>query len=248
MSMPHWLQLGLWFSGTLLLLLISTFMVRRNLHRELSWFFAYTIFEASQSVICWFLRQDTALYFYFYWLTELVSIVIGFVIIYEVFRTIVSRYERVQRVGFILYRWSAVVLLFLATITVASASSINSDAVFDGIMVLQRGVRIIQVGLLVLLFAFTSFLALSWRNCSFGVALGFGFLATVELVLAAVRAHLGPNGNQIYELLKPIAYNLTVLIWVAYVLQRQPVVKTVTSLPATEVAVWDRTLMEFTRR
>jgi hypothetical protein len=242
------LERVLWFAPPVLLAVMAVSMVRRKLHRELPWFFAYTIFDACQSVFSWFLWDNKALYFYHYWVTELVSVIIGFVIIYEVFSKIVNRYERVQRVGFVLYRWSAVVLLFVATITVAIAPDMNSSAIFDGIVTLQRGVRIVQTGLLIFLFAFASFLALSWRNCAFGVALGFGLLAVVELILATVRSFVGPAFDQLYAVLKAIAYNSAALIWAVYVLQRQPAVKKITSLPKTDVAVWSDTLTELVRR
>lgn len=246
--MPVLLEQILWFTPPLLFAVMSVAMVRRGLHREVPWFFAFTLIDGSLSVFSWFLRENKAGYFYFYWALELVGIIIGFVIIYEVFRNIVVRYERIQRVGFALYRWLAVALLVVGTVTVAIAPEMNRAALFEGIVNLQVGVRIIQTGLLVFLFAFASYLALSWRNCSFGVALGFGILAMVELVLAAMRAHLGPEFTPVYTWLKPIAFNVTALIWAAYVFQRQPVLKQVTSVPKTDVAVWNDTLTEFIRR
>jgi hypothetical protein len=246
--MPVLLEQILWFTPPLLYAVMSVSMVRRGVHREVPWFFAYTLFDGGQSVFAWFLRENMAVYFYFYWIMEVVGIILGFVIIYEVFRKIVVRYERVQRVGFALYRWFAVGLLTVGAVTVAIAPEMNRDALFDGIMTLQVGVRIIQTGLLVFLFAFASYLGLSWRNCSFGVALGFGFLAIVELVLATVRSNVGPEFTPIYAVLKPIAFNITVLVWAAYILQRQPVLKQVTSVPKTDLAVWNDTLTEFMRR
>jgi hypothetical protein len=246
--MPVVLEQILWFTSPLLYAAMSVSMVRRGLHREVPWFFAFTLVDGGLSVFSWFLRGSPAAYFYFFWSMELILIVLGFVIIYEVFRKIVSRYERIQRVGLALYRWLAVALLIVGTVTVAIAPEMNSKALFEGIVTLQIGVRIIQTGLLVFLFAFASYLALSWRNCSFGVALGFGFLAIVELTLAALRAQLGPDFTPVYTLLKPIAFLVTVLIWAGYVFQRQPVLKQVTSVPKTEVAVWNDTLTEFMRR
>jgi hypothetical protein len=246
--MPVMLEQILWFTSPLLFAVMSVSMVRRGLHREVPWFFAYTLFDGSLTAFSWFLRNNTKAYFYYYWIMEVLGVILAFVIIYEVFRKIVVRYERVQRVGFALYRWSAVALLLVGTVTVAIAPEMNRDALFDGIMTLQVGVRIIQTGLLVFLFAFASYLGLSWRNCSFGVALGFGFLAIVELTLAALHAQFGADFIPVYTLLKPIAFLITVLIWAGYVLQRQPVLKQVTSVPKTEVAVWNDTLTEFMRR
>jgi hypothetical protein len=248
MLAPLWVERTLWFTPPLLQLTMSVLIVRRKLYREVPWFFAYILFSASQSIIVFFVRRKMPLYFYWYWIVELIALTMGFIIIYEVFRNIVNRYEGIQRVGFRLYRWCAVFLLFLATIMIASSPDLSSAVIIDAIITLQRGVRIMQVGLLVLLFSFTTYLGLSWRNCSFGVALGFGFLAAVELAIAALRLQFGADADQFYVLTKSIAYNCAALIWSAYIWQGQPATQTVTALPKAEVAVWNQTLGEFTRR
>jgi hypothetical protein len=70
----------------------------------------------------------------------------------------------------------------------------------------------------------------------------------VELTLAALHAQFGADFTPVYTLLKPIAFLITVLIWAGYVFQRQPVLKQITSVPKTDVAVWNDTLTEFMRR
>jgi len=224
------------------------FMVRRRLHRELPWFLAYTIFQILRTAISWSLRHAVPHYFYFYWIAELVSIILGLAVIYEVFRIIVKQHEAVHRTGFLLYRWIAVALLLVGTVSAATAPGMDSSRIIEGILTLERGVRIVQAGLLFFLFVFASYLGLSWRSNVFGIALGFGIFATIDLVLVGIRAQIGPAVDELYVWSKPVAYNCTALIWVIYLLQRQAAPKVVTSVPKSEVAVWDQTLMEFTRR
>src|SRR5262249_14237601 len=213
MSVPLLLERTLWLAGPLLQATISVFMLRRKLHRELPWFFGYTVFQVVQTTVSWFLHDKFPPYFYFYWSAELVGLILGLAVIYEVFRNVVMNYDRLHRAGFMLYRWCAVLLLLVATITVATAPNIDSAAIIEGIITLDRGVRLVQVGLLLFLFIFASYLSLSWRSHSFGVALGFGFLASVELALAAIRSHVGTDANQFYATLKPLTYFFTLLIW-----------------------------------
>ena len=242
------IQRFLWFFPALLQVVMCFFMARRRLHRELPWFFAYTIFQIVRTAISWSLRHAVPHYFYFYWIAEFVSIVVGLAVIYEVFRVIVKQHEAVHRTGFLLYRWIAVALLSVATVTAATAPGMDSSRIIEGILTLERGVRIIQAGLLFFLFAFASYLGLSWRSYVFGIALGFGMFATIDLVLVGIRAHVGPAADEFYVWLKPVAYNCTALVWAIYLLQRHAAPKVVTSVPKTEVALWDQTLMEFTRR
>jgi hypothetical protein len=248
MPTPLVVERILWFLPVFLQVSICVFMVRRKLYGELPWFFAYGIFEPLESTVSFFVRHQMPLYFYFYWITEFVSVAFGLAIIYEVFKNLVTRYERVQKIGLWLYRCCAGLLLLIATATVAMAPDINTQAMFEGIVTLERGLRFMQAGLLVFLFAFASYLGLSWRNCSFGVALGFGFLASVELALAAIRSHIGNHADQIYVVLKSIAFNLSTAIWLAYLLLPQREAKPVTSIPKHDLAVWDNTLTELVRR
>jgi hypothetical protein len=247
MSAPLLLERALWFVPIVLQTAVSVFMVRRKLHRQLPYFFAYIVFQSSYSTASWFIRHKMPQYFYFYWGSELLSTILELAVIYEVFRNVVTRYERIQRLGFTMYRWFAVALLVVATMMAATGPDVNMAAM-QGIVTLERGLRIIQAGLVVFLFFFASYLGLSWRNWLFGVALGFGFFASVELALAAVSTELGITGNHLYALFKPIAYNCTVLIWAVYVFRRQPVAKPITAMPRHELAAWDTTLSELVRR
>jgi hypothetical protein len=249
MSISLLVERGLWFLPIVLQAVIAVFLVRRRLHRELPCFFAYTVFQIVESTISWFIRHNAAVYFYFYWDAELASVLLEFAVIYEIFRNVVGRYERIQRVGFALYRWCAVLLLVVGTLTAAGAPDVTGAAMMEGIVALERGVRIVQAGLVFFLFIFASYLGLSWRNYLFGVALGFGLLATSELAVAAIGSHLGTAGNPLYAAFKPIIYNCSVVVWSVYLLHRQPVMQpVVSSIPKTEVAVWDQTLTELIRR
>jgi putative Mn2+ efflux pump MntP len=241
-------QRVLWFLPVLLHVGAAAMIFRRKLLRELPLFFSYLIFKVALTGVLWSFRQQMPHYFYIYWIGEAILIVLGFAVIYEIFTNVVGRYETIHQLSFLLYRWTAVCLLILAAITAATASGMDSARIIEGILILERGARIVQAGLLLLLFVFASYLGLSWRSNVFGIALGFGLFASVELVLVAIRAQAGTSANEMYVWLKPLAYNFTSLIWAIYLLQPQTAPQTVSSLPKTEMAVWDRALMEYLRR
>jgi hypothetical protein len=107
---------------------------------------------------------------------------------------------------------------------VVSVSTNSSDTVpwVQAILTAQRCVRIIQVGMVLFLLFFAQYLGVSRRQHSFGIALGFGFFAMVELSLVAswVGDHLNSRSA---ELVNMVAYNCTLLIWLGYVLAKTPV-------------------------
>jgi hypothetical protein len=70
------------------------------------------------------------------------------------------------------------------------------------------------------IFALSSYLGLSWRNYNFGIALGYGLYATVNLVAVVVEGYLGPRkGGKVFslvELIDATAYKLTLILWMTY--------------------------------
>ena len=79
----------------------------------------------------------------------------------------------------------------------------------------------IQLGALAVLFLLSRMLVLGWKEFSFGIALGFGVMASVQLAVSLMRSYLGAGSTPGYVLLRPLAYNLAVLIWIFSVVKRQ---------------------------
>jgi hypothetical protein len=83
-------------------------------------------------------------------------------------------------------------------------------------------VRVIQVGLILFLLVFSKYVGMSWRQLSFGVSLGFGLFATLELLIVALHAG-GQMSQANSNLANMIAYNLSILVWLGYALAKSPV-------------------------
>jgi hypothetical protein len=112
-------------------------------------------------------------------------------------------------------------MLLVAGVVSVSARSSDLAAWVQAIMTAQRCVRIIQVGMVLFLLCFARYLGVSRRQHSFGIALGFGTFAVVELTLIAswVGNHLG---NRAMNLINMGAYDVTLLIWLGYTLGKSP--------------------------
>jgi hypothetical protein len=91
----------------------------------------------------------------------------------------------------------------------------------QAIITSQRCVRIVQVGIVLLLLIFARYLGVSRKQHSFGIALGFGSFALVELALLAswVGGHLG---NLSASMVNMSAYNASLVIWFVYALVKSP--------------------------
>ena len=91
----------------------------------------------------------------------------------------------------------------------------------QAIITAQRCVRIIQVGMVLFLLLFAQYLGVSRRQHSFGIALGFGAFAVVELALVSswVGNHLA---NPWVSVVNMAAYNPSLMVWLGYVVVKSP--------------------------
>jgi hypothetical protein len=91
----------------------------------------------------------------------------------------------------------------------------------QAILTAQRCVRIIQVGMVLFLLFFARYLGVSRRQHSFGIALGFGMFAVVELLLVASwnGYHLGDIAMSFINI---SAYSVALLTWLFYTIAKSP--------------------------
>src|SRR5205085_6493183 len=154
-------------------------------------------------------------YFYGYWACTIISLALGFKVIHEIFLDVFRPYHALKDLGSVLFKWAALVMVLVA-IVVAASSSVSSDGpMVEAVITAQRCVRVIQVGLVLLLLVFSKYVGISWKHFSFGVALGFGAFALVQLLVVALHASERVSQNA-GDLANIITYNITVFVWLTY--------------------------------
>lgn len=226
----------------------AAMMWHRKIHNQLPVFFFYLIIQCLWILLLLLQPRDSRNYFYIYLFGDLITLGLGFAVIFELFSRVLEDYEGIRRLGFILYKWAAVVLMFIAVITCASTQGSETYALMTGILALERGVCIVQCGLLAFLFLFAKYLGLSWRNYVFGIAIGFAVFISVELIVASSRWHVGPVGREMYMWLKPLSFDVATLIWAGYVLQREPAACSTLSISDSQLASWNASVLQLLGR
>jgi len=141
-----------------------------------------------------------------------------------------------------------VLLLLAAIIAAVAGPSHEPDFALKGAVVLERSLDVVQCGLLVLLFLFASYFALTWRNYVFGIALGFGVIASVELLAAALATQFRSFSDMILNSLPRIAYAAATIIWVVYLAGSEPPRPNLTGLPQHDLEKWNQELLELLHR
>ncbi len=214
----------LWIMPVILQSAISWAMVRSKLRGEFPFFFNYTVFQVLSSIGLFvvFLLRNKLVYFYAYWACAAVGALLGFAIIYEIFDNAFRPFAALRDFSRVIFRWACLVLLVVAVVMAINSASAQAYRITLGILAVERGVLLIQGGLLLFLLMYSSRLGMTWQHHSFGVALGLGFYASAHLILNSLRAQLGLSWHPTYSMLLMICYNLAVATWFAYMFCPEP--------------------------
>jgi len=208
----------LWFAGPILQSGILVAMYRRGLHREYPYFFNYTILQVLTEPILFVVhRHSYTMYYWGYYVSVALSALISFAVLQEIFRDAFRPYEALRDLGVILFRWSALLVLLIGVImAITAAQSDRVDTITGTIFQVQRSVRIMQCGLVFFLLLFSEYLGISRRHVLFGIALGFGLFASVNMLYVTAVEHGSFIRVSLLRQINSAAYDIAVLIWLGY--------------------------------
>ncbi len=214
---------ALWFAHPVLQTIIAVCMFRRGQHRAFKYFFAYLVTEILTFCVVYPTYQyHRHAVFYVSWIGTAIGVVLGFKVIHEAFLDVFRPFHTLRDLGTVLFKWAGLVMLLVAGVVSISSNSSETQPWVQAILTAQRCVRVIQVGMVLFLLAFAHYLGVRRRQHSFGIALGFGVFALVELALIASWAgdHLG---SLTMNFINMGAYNTALFIWLGYTLAKSPV-------------------------
>jgi hypothetical protein len=210
-----------WLVGPVLQVALLIFMMQRKLHVVFPRFFSYVVFQIVKSGILFVIyRYYPGNYFDAYWTGNALSVLLAVTVMDEILRNLLREYGGIQTLTSLVFRWSCGLLLLLSIVSAISSQQTGADRVVSAVLAFDRSVRVMQCGLFFLLMILCRFLRNCWRQHVFGIAMGFGIFASVELVLVSVVMHFGDGPVAIVSLVKSAAYNGVTLLWIAY-LRRQ---------------------------
>lgn len=120
-------------------------------------------------------------FFYVYWTLNGITMAFEFWVLYELLVNALKPYSALIDLGKMLFRWAAVFLVLAALLTAFATAGSGNNKMIAAMELLQRTVRLMQCGLLLLFFGLEKRLGLSWRTHSMSIALGLGIYAAVDL-------------------------------------------------------------------
>lgn len=243
---------GLSLGGLALQAAILLRMYKSNLRRELKMFFAYMVFSFVRSVTLFSVRNyfgyRSQEYFAAYWLTFVIDTTLAFFIIQEVYAKALYRYDGLRTLSAMVFRWAFVILVLVAAITAMGSPAADRDYLYSGILLLDRSAMLVEFGLVVLLFILAKSLALGWRECIFGIAVGMCFYCSMQLAALSLRTHYGEVAAELYAIVKPVVSVTTLGIWTAYVYRSERARSDVAPFRNTNLNEWNAAVLQFLNR
>jgi hypothetical protein len=181
---------------------------------------------ASMPVLLFFLYGQThqwfheSVYFFGYWSVYIASAVLIFFICIEVFRSALSSFSGLMKLGTVAFRWVA-----LASVIVSLSLLVIQHTPTDFIATiayrLMRSVSILELCLLAFLCLSMNALRLSARSMAFGIALGFGLMSFSDFTVASfISINTSLTGS--LQFVSESVILLALGIWVTYCAVPEP--------------------------
>ena len=228
-------------------LLALAMLVKRS-WRRFPFFSAYVTLSFVIGLVGYMLQKSRVAYFYIYWLGEALGIVLGLLIVYEIFRHLFTVHGALLRLATLTFKIAIGILLSAGLIVFLMQPPSHTSSLGVAVMAVEQATRIIEVGLLMILFICSAAFGLHWKQAEFGIALGLGFFATLELLAVTLRPLVGHNGAVLLNVMRIGALDCSLLIWMGYLLAPERAATAVEVPKQAQLEQWNQAVMELINR
>jgi hypothetical protein len=231
---------GFWIVSMIGALVLIAFIWKKKLNREFPIFFAFVVAETAfdlTNLILLLLHKQVyrQAYYYSYWVGIAVTACLGFFVLQEIFHHIFRPYESLRTFSSTLFRWSTLVLLMVGIIMALSTAPSLHNAFANYIYTIDRSVQLMQCGLVLFMYLFARQLGLTEGHRVFGITIGFGLRAAVQLLSVTLYSQFP------YQLVADVLnivsmgmYLIAVIIWMVYMYRPEPERRRASVLEQTE--------------
>jgi hypothetical protein len=205
--------------------LLMYFLVRAKAVRQFVYLFALLCVRLGCSFICLPLLTFVGhgierhlayqMYFYVYWISYALEAILSLLVIYSIFKLAMVPLKGLQTLGMLVFRWVAAISVAVAIGVAVTPHLSGIKFMVAMITQLQQTSSILTLCLLLFVCFAIRPMGLSFRSRIFGVSLGLGVFATVNLVNSAWLARYA-NMYSVFSVVNGLTVFLTLLTWSAY--------------------------------
>jgi len=207
-----------WVAGAVLQFGLAATLIYRRAWRTFPFFFSYSLVNLAHAAASLIFRSNPFVYFYIYWVGEGISTILGFFVVYEVFKSIFLGHIALRKLASSILSVSLLVLGVLAITILAHEGQTMAHNLSRSVIIIEEATRTIEAGLLLVLFSCAGAFGLHWRHSVFGVALGLGIFVSVELIAVTMRSQLSPAMHDAFSIIRALAYTTSLIVWGTYML------------------------------
>jgi hypothetical protein len=237
----------LWIGGIALQVLLAATLLAKRAWQKYPFFTAYVFFDLFETAATLSVYRIRGVYFYAFWVCEAICIVLGLAVVREIFTNIFSPHAALRKLATLIFRVAVVALILLACGAIYEQSG-NARSLANGVLLASEATRIVELGLIMFLFLSASAFGLHWRQNEFGIALGLGTCAAVELVNVTLMPHLSHDVGQIFSLVRSLSYNGSLFIWLGYLLAPERATSSGELPKQAQLEQWNQAVMELINR
>lgn len=227
--------------------LLALVVLAKRTWQRYPFFSAYVSFNLFETTVLYSLFRTPKVYGYAFLVFEAIGIVLGLTIVREIFTNVFSPHPALRKLAVIIFRVVVIALVVLGC-GVAYEQSGDARGISHAILLAEQATRIVEVGLIMFLFLSSSAFGLHWKQNVFGIALGLGMFAAVELINVTLIGHVSTATAQAFNLVRGISFSASLLMWAGYLLAPEQVASNAEVPKRAQLEQWNQAVMELISR
>ena len=196
-------------------------LLRRRLYRDFRFFFYYLLFAALSTGINLAVRNNHRYYLYSYWISEALDTLLIFLAIEESFRSVFRNFYKLSWFK-LSFPTVGILIAVIAIIRAVFFRPPHHSPLAVTLLSLEIAVGFLQFGVFCLFIVLVWFFHMRWQQHAFGIVLGFGISAAGGLVTFLLRSDFGTILNHLLRTAIPVAYIISVVVWIITFLRGEP--------------------------
>jgi hypothetical protein len=240
LSTAGWISVGLGVVIGFVRLGILAYVAKRKPSGEKLYFNTWMIFGSlviflSLPALFW---ASCRQYFYVYWVFGFLYLALEFFVVYEIIVNALKAYSALIDLGKMLFTWAILFLAVVAGITAVTTVGAHQTKLDAAVVVLERSLRLIECGIVMLFFFFEKRLRLPWQNWNVSLALGLGITAAVDLI-SSYASEKFPSQNNLIECAYSVIFLGVMSFW-TYVLSHKSAASRISVMESPSRLIFQR--------